>query len=165
MSLLSEIQSLKRHHISLGLMTFVGVVAPGFLMIFHFRPALVVQCDAIKLLLLSVALTLPVIVLNYFLAWFSAPHLWHKKGTSDIELVLFLSLLGAVPTLYGALFSAYLFHLTFRQMLVPLILVNIPVFLFTRYCLSGEEPQPANKAPEPTTTAVTSPAAQEPRQP
>lgn len=43
---------------------FLAAVCPGFLAIYHYKPVLFTECNVVKLILLDLALTLPILVTN-----------------------------------------------------------------------------------------------------
>jgi hypothetical protein len=64
MGLLSEIKGLEYKQGMLFATAFFGTVASGFLIIFQFRPELIEKYDILKIIFLSLALTLPLVVVN-----------------------------------------------------------------------------------------------------
>lgn len=70
MSWPSDIRKLEYKHIWLCISVFLGTIAVGFLIIFHFKPELVEKYDIFKLLVLSLALTLPLLLINAVIAAF-----------------------------------------------------------------------------------------------
>jgi len=54
MSLISDLQNVQRQHLMLAISLFGGTVAPGFLILLHFKPKLVAEYDFFKVVLFSV---------------------------------------------------------------------------------------------------------------
>jgi hypothetical protein len=55
---------LEYKHVWILIAGFLGTLAPGFLILFHFRPDLVEKYDVFKLAILSLSLTLPLLLIN-----------------------------------------------------------------------------------------------------
>ncbi len=125
MSALSEIRELEGRHILLGILGFLGVVAPGFLTIYHFHPELIEKYDVIKLSIFSGALTLPAVFLNLLILVITHP----KKDGPDHTEGLTLATLGAAIQLYFGLMAAYLLHLSFREMAIIIAIILLSFFL------------------------------------
>jgi hypothetical protein len=65
MTILSDLKTVEVSHIVLCIAALLATVAPGIAIIYHFRPDLLDKYDVIKLILLSVAFTLPVFLPNF----------------------------------------------------------------------------------------------------
>src|ERR1035441_1749086 len=61
---LPEIRKLEYKDVSRYTSAFLGTIAAGFLIIFHFKPELIEKYDGFKLVVLSLILTLPLLALN-----------------------------------------------------------------------------------------------------
>src|ERR1051326_4936000 len=110
MSLVEELKSADGFDFAVALVCFLGVLAPGFLTLFLFRPELVITLDTLKVLLFSASLTLPVtgalIVLR------------HKRTPREhIGVELAVSVSATALIFFPGLLSTYLFHLSFRAFL------------------------------------------------
>jgi hypothetical protein len=108
LSILSELQNLKAQHIALYVGAFLGTVAPGFLIIYYFRPELIERYDIFKLTFFSVSMTLPLLVVNLALIWSDIKH------TEDIWPVFLLAFGVNFVVLYIALIVVYFFSLGFK---------------------------------------------------
>ena len=75
-----EMLKLKAEHWFSGLLMALATFAPGSLILFHYQRDLFLSLELGKIILLSLALTLPVILLNLFLA------LPHAIENSEIKL-------------------------------------------------------------------------------
>jgi O-antigen/teichoic acid export membrane protein len=59
---------LEYKHVWLIITGFLGTLAPGFLILFHFKPELFEKYDVFKLIILSLSLTLPLLIINSLIA-------------------------------------------------------------------------------------------------
>lgn len=64
MSVFEEVKRLGRREYAILVVTFLGTVAPGFLIIGIYYPPLLRDLDVLKLTLLSCGLTLPINLMN-----------------------------------------------------------------------------------------------------
>jgi len=143
MSLISDIRKLKGDDITMGILGFLGVVAPGFLTIYHFHPELIEKYDALKIIIFSASLTVPVLFLNSMIVVISSPgKLSHRDS-------LIQSALGTVIVLYGALFWAYVVKRSFFSMLCYVAFAELAYLIFVRH-VERAELNKSSKAEEPT---------------
>ena len=112
-----------------GGIVFMGTVAPGCLVILQFRPELFILLSTAKVVLLAVALTLPVVLLNVLVA---LPRLLAtgKVNPESDELVDPADLyrdacLFASVVLYTSVAVAHFLSLTFRQFSVAVLVINV----------------------------------------
>lgn len=106
---------MKAGHVLLCIGAFFAMVAPGLLAIFLFRPELYDRYDVVKLTLLSVSLTIPLVIVNFFLRWFSECFdIKQDRSGDDVEQTLFASFLLTCMAIFPALLIAYWFALHFR---------------------------------------------------
>lgn len=66
--MISELKSVTVRQSIIFLFVFLGSVSPGALIIFHFDRELFINLDSMKLIVLSLAISLPVVLLNMFVA-------------------------------------------------------------------------------------------------
>ena len=124
---------------------FLGVVAPGFLVIYHYHPDFIEKYDIVKLSIFSAALTMPVLFANFIITVITHP----KKVEPDISDILALSAIGAASMLYCGLLVAYLFHLSFLGMVKVTASAAI-LYAFFAYFSQKEEKKQANQSPKST---------------
>ncbi len=111
MSIIKELQELEPRHYVVGVVTVMLLAGPGFLVIFLYRPTLIVSLDIFKLMVASGALTLPLAAVNFFAAW----SLWSEDDSIDVDGVWVLDSALTTLLLYIALYAAYLQQLPFKQ--------------------------------------------------
>jgi hypothetical protein len=59
---------LEYKHVWILITGFLGTIAPGFLVLYHFKPDLFEKYDVFKLAILSLSLTLPLLIMNSVIA-------------------------------------------------------------------------------------------------
>ncbi|HZW86024.1 MAG TPA: hypothetical protein VFF41_01035 [Gallionella sp.] len=110
MDILEQIKKVEAHDLVKIVTAFVGVISPGLLTLFLFKRDLFVSLDLMKLVLLSASLSLPIVLLNYFLLSIIPSA---KKSTNEISekrfilANLFTASLMSATFFYGALVVAY----------------------------------------------------------
>ena len=127
MGLISEIKNLKAKHIVFYFCAFFGALAPGFLIIFYFRPELFEKYDVLKLVFLSLALTMPLLAVNIGVASFLRSNKTEKEEF-DIAFFLLNPLIDTGFEIYFPLFASYLYSLNFRFFLA--LIVGAKIFSF-----------------------------------
>lgn len=107
MSLLTDVKALRTREVAAYVGVFLATVAPGFLTIFYFAPALIERYDAVKLILLSLSLTLPVVVINITMST-----MWLEEFKNPFG-PLVVALGATFLAFYLALAAAYAIRLRF----------------------------------------------------
>lgn len=125
MSLVDEVRKLEPADFALAVGVFIAIVAPGFLTIYLYKPALISSLDTFKLLVFSSAITLPVVVANFA----AAAYLTNEKSHPDLADISMQSLASACIALYFSLIVSYLLTLTFRWHLGVLACIEVLFFL------------------------------------
>lgn len=116
MDLITEMKKIKAKEILLYCTFFLSTLAPGFLLIYQYKPKLVMEYSILKLVLFSASLTLPVLFLNYiFVA--AAARAAHLISLADkekeFEVQIFVSCLVTFLSYYIVILAAYFFSLKF----------------------------------------------------
>ena len=114
MSLIDDARKLEPSDFAIGIGFFVGVVAPGFLTLFLYKPALVTSLDILKLLLFSTAITLPIVIINFI---FVAMLYDEDKKTPELRLLSIGALALACSVQYLALLISYICAFIFNPTL------------------------------------------------
>jgi hypothetical protein len=125
MSIIDEARKLDRSHIVFVVGAFISVVAPGFLTIYLYKPALVGSLDTFKLLVFSAALTLPIVILNYFAAVQLSP----SKDKDHQVSSLILAMAMTCVVFYLALIISYFALLTFKSYIATVTALQVLLFL------------------------------------
>lgn len=143
MSLLTEIQKLKGWHFLVGVLAFLAVIGPGFLIIYRYHPELVEKYDIAKLLVFSASLTLPVLIANLIAVSLCEP----SKEKPDLKFGLYMAAFGTFATLYGGLFLAYILRLSFRSMALVVAVLTVFLALFIGIGNAIDRRKKAHSAP------------------
>ena len=128
MTLLSDIRELDGRHLVMGMLGFLGVIGPSFLIIYHYHPDLIEKYDILKIITFSAALSAPILFLNVMIAAVTAP----SNGDADQESALIMASLGSTTMLYVALLVAYILKLGILNLfgIVAVLLVPYTVFAY-----------------------------------
>jgi hypothetical protein len=134
MDVIDQVKKLEAFHFVASIVGFVGIISPGLLILFLFKRDLFISLDLIKLILLSVSLSLPIILFNLFL-WGALPDdSKESKNTIAIDLVVALVTSStvfylplAVTFLWGLGFHAYLWILVVLEVILAIIAVLISI--------------------------------------
>ncbi len=124
-----EILQLPHNKVTNAIRILVGSVLPGFLIILMYSKEFFLRADVIKLTILSLSLTAPVIAFNYFL---SLTMIDHAKGVvtgedlkkfediSDIDIFF-----GAFTTTGAVLFLSIIisYLLWFKRFFLPIVII------------------------------------------
>ncbi|OGO79785.1 MAG: hypothetical protein A2Y21_11995 [Clostridiales bacterium GWC2_40_7] len=129
MSIIEDIRNTHPSQFFYAMIGFAGVLAPGFLTLYLFKPNLIIAIDVFKLLFFSASLIIPVVLLNFFTIFF-----WRKRTKdSSISKILFSAVLTTAMVMFVSLFVAYTFNLSFKRFFligVPLdVVLLLPVVL------------------------------------
>ena len=103
-----ELTELGAKHYAVAISTILALIGPGLLCIYHYRPDIIYSIDAIKLVLLSAGLALPVCCVNFCVAGITS------TKQRDPAIVWLSSASIAAANLYFALYIAYLKSMPFR---------------------------------------------------
>ena len=116
--MLNEIKTLTQKQILGILFGFVGVVSPGLLIMFLYKPELVSSLETIKLIIFSISLSLPVVIINMI----PSSYVSNEKDTfsDDILIALFLS----AVALYPSILISYIYNFSFTKFLFALLIMQ-----------------------------------------
>jgi hypothetical protein len=109
--------------------TILATIAPGFLIIFWYKPTLFETIDSLKLFALSASITIPVISFNAFImavigSFFGSIG---KINSSTRKHVIFWLNIWTSVALYLCIMLAYLFHLSFHCFMLVMDLADVIV--------------------------------------
>ncbi|MCQ4253920.1 hypothetical protein [Stutzerimonas stutzeri] len=122
MSFIQDIRNLEHHQVLLGGFVFAATLAPGFLIIFHFKPELVETYDFLKIVLLSTALTVPLLLVNHM--WISLIRLFPPQGGAFVGSLVLACVL-TMGLFLNCLITAYFRGSTFKHFLIHLLSVAV----------------------------------------
>ena len=128
MGIISEIKKLKASDVMMAVLAFSAVIAPGFLTLYLFKPNLIADIDIVKLIVFSVALTIPQCALSLFGLIFyrditKKPDLKDEETTTIFLWVMLWTFL----VFYVSLLIAYFYGITFKYFLLTLAVANVLV--------------------------------------
>jgi hypothetical protein len=129
MNWISEIRKLEYKHIWLCVSIFMGTIGAGFLIVFHFKPELVEKYDVFKLVVLSLALTLPLLPINAVITGFlydRLPDDYENKTAKNVDITRGALGLNAV-VIYISLLICYFWSFKFKQFFW--IVVGLEIFM------------------------------------
>jgi hypothetical protein len=127
---ISEVKKIEAHLVIVLLLVFLSTIAPGFLLLFRFKPELLEKLDSVKLVLLAISLTLPVLVVNVvsvMFVFFSA-----VGSGRDLKVFVLGGCVVTVIAFYGALLGAYLESWTFVRFLASLFGVDVAILIWLK---------------------------------
>jgi hypothetical protein len=99
---------------------FLGTIAAGFLIIFHFKPELIEKYDGFKLVVLSLILTLPLLALNAIISACLYHKLPDNHETTEKEKNIDATMGGLMfnfLTICASVLICYLWSLNFKWFL------------------------------------------------
>jgi len=130
--MLKELKELETKHYIIAIATFSALFSPGLLCLFHYKNNLFSSLDIIKLITLSISLSLPLLIFNYMIFFFPITEIDTKyNNKSGILFVwIFASFLTTIILNIG-LYVSFIFHLTFRQFTYVLVIIEIPLILIS----------------------------------
>jgi hypothetical protein len=117
MSIISEIREFKISDFLLCVAVFLATVAPGFLILYLYKPTFVKELDIFKLLLFSGSLTLPGFLLNVLFMAAATTNIKNWSLKEDISTSSILSFFAY----YIIITIAYFLGLTFRFFIFAMI--------------------------------------------
>lgn len=135
---IEELRTLKPWELTKAVEAFLVTVAPGVLILYLYRPALVTELASLKLIVFSASLTLPLVAINTFL--FVVIDSVTMKRLKNVYPDAFWSGLAVwcSTVLYSTTLVAYLCALPFKNFLITLAIINFVVgvpsmYLTTRF--------------------------------
>ena len=128
MGWISEVRRIELPKILISALVLLGTIAPGFLILYLYKPDLIEKLDIAKLLIFSAALTVPVLVTNVLgvLVIFLRAA---EEGTDTLAFIVGGTLI-SIFSFYGSIGAAYEYSLPFGTFLSWLLGVDLVVLLF-----------------------------------
>ena len=115
MSWITEIKNLKPTALVASVFVFMSTVSPGFLILYHYKPDLIEKLDIVKIIIFSLALTLPVFAANFF--WINELMIRFPFPEGFVEDMKSLAMRASILTigvLYLSLYVTWFWHLNLR---------------------------------------------------
>ena len=130
MTILKDIKNLKVNTVVSLSILFLSIVAPGSLILFIYKPELVQNLDALKLVILSSAMTAPPLMFLLFTSRVTEVVLMKQKrmNRGQVGLLQDWYVLHGVNNscmFYFAIFVAYMMDLNFRWLVLAVLLFTI----------------------------------------
>lgn len=125
MGLIDEVKSFDIKHMLNVVAAFVGIIAPGFLIIYLFRPELIISLDVAKIVLFSSSLTMPVLVANYLLVNWTILNKSSSTNGGRLSVAMTVNM-GAYCF---SILITYLLALQFKGFLGCLLMANAIILL------------------------------------
>jgi len=127
MGFLSDLKTIEYKHWVFAVIAFFGTVASGFLIIFQFRPEIIEKYDLVKIIFLSLGLTLPIAMTN-------SMYYYYRDGFTRDRYVHFGAAFALnVVVIYIPLLISYFFSLHFRWFLALVALLEFMFFAAARW--------------------------------
>lgn len=153
MEYINKIRSITCTNTNCWLFGLLAILAPGTLILFHFRLGLFLDLNVIKLIILAAALTLPVFLVTFItnsclFSWLEKTNVIDEEEDSNGNNLCF-SLIAANILIYIPLSIAYFSTATFRifsGMLIAFLLIYILASILLRLKLPNSRKRPVKKA-------------------
>jgi hypothetical protein len=129
MGFISELDKLDLPKVTTSILLFMSSIAPGFLVIFLFRPELVDRFDIFKLTLFTLALTSPLLIINSILGMFVSVNPFRIGENISLRLLGGVSI--NIVVYYPIILMAYLYSWKFHQFILWLISVEAGLIILT----------------------------------
>jgi len=111
------------------LLLIVTLIFPGILFVFSFNRELFLKLDLIKLILLGVAITTPIWLLNSFIM-----SIMSKEAISENENLQLTGIVGSIisiPILYLPILINFFFNITSRTGVIILLSIQLCIIIFS----------------------------------
>ncbi|AZZ44822.1 hypothetical protein C1896_07795 [Pseudomonadaceae bacterium SI-3] len=144
MSYIQDIKSLEHQHYLLAGLFFAATLAPGFLIIFHFKPELVEKYDFFKLLLFSMSFTVPYLLIHA--SQMAASGVFAGLGERDLKAGLGMACFASSHVLLVALLLTYFFGHSFKMFLINIAVLTPVSFVLFWLSARTERKKKANLA-------------------
>jgi len=119
MSIVSEFKEISASQIGVAFAVFLATVAPGCLILLHFKPDLLLHLESWKVVIVSGGLTCPLVFWNTFLVW-------HKhRDSKPLPYSVGYSLVVTSGIIYLALLLAYFAKFQFGRFVVSVAVLEI----------------------------------------
>ena len=112
MNPIQSITEVKIEHFAAYSILFLSVIAPGLLVLYLFKFHFFLELDSFKLLLLSIAFSLPIPTINTVFSGLVA------KEAPDLEEHVFSNVAISFVGMYLAILISYIFSLNFKEFLI-----------------------------------------------
>ncbi|WP_321324503.1 hypothetical protein [Thiomicrorhabdus sp.] len=122
--MIKDVKDLTYIQVLSGMFGFFGMLSPGFLMLYLFKPEFITLLDTSKLILFSLSLTIPIVILNIVLIYSHKDPI--TEGANGVLMALFAS---SIIT-YPSLLLTYIYTLNFKQFLISIFIFQVSFFIY-----------------------------------
>ncbi len=122
MSLLADIKDMTLRDVSVGLLSLLLSVTPGFLILFLYDRELFIALDIGKLIALSFSVVAPFVVINFFIFQKAEDSIGARISSSTY---LVLSIFASVLVIDLSLLCAYVFRLEIKSLVICTVLMQL----------------------------------------
>ncbi len=125
MTIVTDLKNIDGHFFSTLIVLFLSIVCPGVLTLYLFLPELFISLDGLKFMLFSVALSLPLFVLNSVFSGMVISAETDEEEDHNFQYNGLVS--GAISSLiaYMCLMLSYVFSFSFSGFLVSLCVAEL----------------------------------------
>ena len=121
---IEPIRNLSKWEITVFISGFLATLAPGFLILYLYKPDLLERFDNFKITIFSLALTLPLVVVDALIMVVIGAYFGLWKKLSDKQAVFWVAV-WVFLSLYASILAAYFFSLSYMAFLFTLIVVDV----------------------------------------
>jgi len=125
MSLLSNILNVNIRVLVASLILIIGTIAPGFLIVYIFKPEILYNLTDMKIIFFSSSLSLPYIMFNTVLAFGFNRNI----NQNDTKGELISGVILSIFVIYPVLFISYIFHIKIIWFIIITILLEIVLII------------------------------------
>lgn len=129
MGWITEVRKIELDTITNSVLVFLGVIAPGFLVLYLYKPELIETLDIAKLVIFSSALTLPLLVINVMVLMFVFVRPDDNFDEKQMDYIIGGTAIN-ILVYYGAIVAAYEKDWPFLKFLGRLAISEVVVILF-----------------------------------
>jgi len=133
-----EIKGFKFSNYLIPIILFLGTLAPGFLLLYLYKPDMIKEFSSFKLCIFSLCLTIPIVVLNTTIVTLFSSNEWYYEdknnanGNDDIFEMYIIGGLGITFfLLYSLILCAYLFRFTFKNLIIILVILEFILLIIS----------------------------------
>lgn len=133
MSWITEIENIKKNIFGIVFISIILLITPGFTIIFYFFRELFINLDTLKLILLSISITTPLLIINFTLSThlLETNKIHLSKGEQSAFISFIVSIVISAMFVYIALLFSYFLELDFyTTFLIGIGIQTLTVLLY-----------------------------------
>lgn len=121
--ILKELKTLNEYHFVSLTIFLAAILSPGLLIIFHFKNELFFDLDTIKLLILAISISLPILFSGVLVVLFCT--------SEDFSSISSISSFVTLMSFYGTFTVSYFFEWTFKEFIGAYCIFMVGLTLIT----------------------------------